>query len=83
MFSEFLGKKECFLDQKTEVLKISKKSKLSKNFPIFQNIVCFLTGIFRLNKAEKILFFDILHTLESLLDQKSEILKKSEKSKFS
>ena len=82
-FSEFLSKKECFLDQKIEVLKISKKSKLSKNFPIFQNIVCFLTGIFRLNKAEKILFFYILHTLESLLDQKSEILKKSEKSKFS
>ena len=50
---------------------------------MFQNIVCFLTGIFRLNKAEKILFFDILHTLESLLDQKREILKKSEKSKFS
>ena len=36
--------------------------KLSKNIPIFQNIVCFLTGIFRLNKPEKILFWYSAYT---------------------
>ena len=61
-FFWIFGKKECFWDQESELFKVSKKSKLSKNFPIFQKIVCFLTGIFRLNKPEKILFLYSAYT---------------------
>ena len=65
-----LGKKECFLDEKSGVLKKSKKSKFS-------------IGIFLAKLSQKLLSFDILDGKECFLDQKSEIFKKSEKSKFS
>ena len=65
-----LGKKECFLGEKSGVLKKSKKSKFS-------------IGIFLAKLSQKLLSFDILDGKECFLDQKSEIFKKSEKSTFS
>ena len=64
-----LGKKESFLEEKSGVLKKSKKSKFS-------------VGIVLAKLSQKRLFFDILDGKECILDQESEIFKKSEKSKF-
>ena len=61
-----LGKKECFLAEKSGVLKKSKKSKFS-------------IGIFLAKLSQKLLSLDILDGKECFLDQKSEIFKKSEK----
>ena len=65
-----LGKKECFLDEKSGVLKKSKKSKFS-------------IGIFLAKLSQKSLLFDVLGRKEYFLHQKSEVLKKSKKSNFS
>ena len=83
-FRKFWIKKECFLDHKTEVFKISNPWKCfkevspwlwSKNRSFYP--VCFLG---RLRK--KTSFFDILNKKECFLDQKNRLSEKFKKSRF-
>ena len=81
---DILVRKECSLDQKSEVLKKSRKSTfckgvspwfLSKNRPLFY--IFFFS-----KKSQKQTVFDILDKKECFLDLKSQVLKKSRKSTF-
>ena len=77
--------KRMFLDQKSEIFKKSEKSTFSKGVSswfLWKNRM-FSHWYFLGKLSQKRFFFDILDGRECFLDQKSEIFKKSEKSKFS
>ena len=81
---DILDRKECFLYEKSKVLKKSKKSRFSKGVtPLFlSTIPIFSHGYFFDKLSKKSLFFDVLSRKESFLDLKSEVLKKFKQSKF-
>ena len=79
-FFDILNRKQCFLDQTSEVLKKSKKSTFSKGVsPWFSHknrpFSHMLFVLSKKNQREKI--FDILGRKEYFLDLKSKLLKKS------
>ena len=78
-FFDILDGRECFLDQKSEIFKKSEKSKFSMFF--FKNLNIFSWPFFGQIKQEKFGFY-VLGRKECCLHQKSEVLKKSEKTKF-
>ena len=79
-----LGRIECFLNQKNEVLKIPKHRDFLKGLVhgFCQNID-FFQRYFLGKLSQKSLLFDVLGRKEYFLHQKSEVLKKSKKSNFS
>ena len=83
-FFDILDGRECFLDQKSEIFKKSEKSKFSKGVGpcFFSKIWIFSHGHFLDKLSKKSLVFYVLGRKECCLHQKSEVLKKSEKSKF-
>ena len=83
-FFDILNRKECFLEQKSEVLKKSRKSKFAKGVsPWLCQKNCYFSHLCFLGKtSQKKSFFDIPDIKEWFLDQKSEDLKKSKNSNF-
>ena len=81
---EILDRKECFLDQKSEVLQKSRKSTFCKGVsPFFLSKNRPFSYMFFLSKnSQKKTVFDILENKEYFLDLKSEIPQKSKKSIF-
>ena len=76
--------KRMFLDQKSEIFKKSEKSTFSKGVGpcFFSKIWIFSHGHFLDKLSKKSLVFYVLGRKECCLHQKSEVLKKSEKTKF-
>ena len=83
-FFDILNRKECFLEQKREVLKKSRKSKFAKGVSpwLCQKNRSFSHLCFLGKTSQKKSFFDIPDIKEWFLDQKSEGLKKSKNSNF-
>ena len=52
-FFDILDEKECFLDQKKEVLKKSKTIEIFHRFSLCQKIELFIIGVFWANQARK------------------------------
>ena len=85
-FFDILETKECFLDHKRKVLRNCKKNRHFAKGSVHgfcQKIDLFLICFFFSKKRRKETFFDILDRKECFYDLKSEVLKKSKKSKFS
>ena len=79
-----LGRIECFLNQKNEVLKIPKYRDFLKGLVHgFCQKIDFFKRYFLGKLSQKSLLFDVLGRKEYFLHQKSEVLKKSKKSNFS
>ena len=81
-----LDRKECSLDKKTQVLKMLKKSKFSKEDSVCrfcQKMIIFLIDISLANPFRNDRFLDILDKKECILEKKSQVIKKSKRSKFS
>ena len=79
-FFDILNRKQCFLDQTSEVLKKSKKSTFSKGVSpwFFSKKSTFFSYAFFLSKKNRReTIFDILGRKEYFLDLKSKLLKKS------
>ena len=98
LFFDIVDRKECFLDLRREILKAQKNGNFPQRlvhgfcpkFECFRNRYFFGETLLSLCKKhsfypehQKNSSFDILDRKECFLNQKSEILKKLEKSKFS
>ena len=83
-FFYVLDKKECFLDQKEEVLKNSKNIEIFKRSMVFVKQWNFYHLFFFFGKSiQKRVFCDILNKKECFLDKEKEVLQKSKNSIFS
>ena len=82
-FFYVLDKKECFLDQKEEVLKNSKNIEIFKGSMVFVKQWNFYHLFFFGKSIQKRVFWDILNKKECFLDKEKEVLQKSKNSIFS
>ena len=83
-FFYVLDKKECFLDQKEEVLKNSKNIEIFKGSMVFVKQWNFYHLFFFFGKSiQKRVLWDISNKKECFLDKEKEVLQKSKNSIFS
>ena len=84
VFFYVLDKKECFLDQKEEVLKNSKNIEIFKGSMVFVKQWNFYHLFFFFGKSiQKRVLWDISNKKECFLDKEKEVLQKSKNSIFS